>query len=155
MKRRIWALLLAALVALPLAGCRRSFEGHISEFCYTHGHYWFGYHVYTITTVDDQIYAKMAFETTDGMADPELEGWEVQVALTEAESGAFDELCLKTLRLPEWKESYVDDSVTDMDSWGLAYTWSGEEYETGGYAVYPEGLSAIRAFFEDLDWPEG
>lgn len=150
--KRVWSILLATLL---LAGCQKPLEGHISEFRYEQGHYWFGYHVYTITTIDGQPYAEMAFETTDGMAHPELEGWEVQIALTEAESAAFDELCLKTLRLPDWEERYDDTSVTDMDNWALTYTWDGKEYETGGYAVFPEGLSEIRAFFEGLDWPEG
>lgn len=153
MKLRVWTLLLAALLAQPLAGCRSSFEGHISKFQFYEGHPWVGYHVYTVTTVDDQLYAKMAFENTGPMENG-LESQEVQIALTEAESGAFDELCLKTLRLPDWKERYADDSITCQDVWDLTYTWDGEEHETSGYAVFPEGLSAIRAFFEDLDWPE-
>ena len=151
MKRRMGAFLLAALLVLPLTGCQRSFEGHISEFYYEQGHALFGgYHVYTITTVDDQVYAQMAFET----AEPGLESYEVQIALTEAESEAFDELCLKTLRLPDWKERYEDRSFRYQDDWRLVYIWDGEEYETSGYAVFPKGLSKIRAFFEGLNWPE-
>ena len=154
MSRYIGSLFLAVLLALPFTGSQQSFEGHISELRYREGHPWYGYHVYAITSIDDQIYAKKAFETTGGMRDPDLEGWEVQVTLTEDESAAFDELCLKTLRLPDWEERYEDNSITCQDIWSLTYTLDGVEYETSGYALFPKDLSKIKAFFDDLDWPE-
>lgn len=148
--KRVWSILLATLL---LAGCQKPFEGHISEFRYEYGHPWVGYHVYAITTVDGQVHAKMAFEKT-GPVENGMESQEVQLVLTEEERAAFDELCLKTLRLPDWKERYADNSITCQDVWSLSYTWDGVEYETSGYAVFPEGLSEMRAFFEGLDWPE-
>lgn len=158
MKRRsvllLAAVLLATVFLVVLLAWKWPFAGHISAFRYRSGHYWYGYDVYTTFTEDDTVYAKRAFETTNGMADPTLEDWEVTVTLTDEESAAFDQLILNTLRLPRWKERYENLNITDQDSWSITYTWDGKEYFTGGYAVFPEGLSQIRDFFASLDWPE-
>lgn len=157
MKRAVlWGSLLSAaavVLFVILFWFFRPLSGHISAFSYRYGHYWYGYTVYSVYTEGGQLYAKHAFETTDGMEDPTQEPWELTLPLTDEESAAFDQLILRDLRLPRWKESYVDPNITDMDSWSITYTWDGTEYATGGYAVYPEGLREIGAFFAALDWP--
>lgn len=148
------ALLLAAGLLAVLFWRVRPLTGHISAFRYDWGHVWDGYQVYGIFTEDDTVYAKRAFEATDGMAYP-AESWEMTAALTDEESAAFDKLILNTLRLPNWKDRYEPKIDTyDASSWYIHYTWNGKEYSTSGYAVFPDGLAQIRAFFDSLDWPD-
>jgi len=140
-----------ALLALTY---KEPLEGHISAFLYRRGHAWYGYYEDALTTEDGVLYATRAFVPTKIMADPQREGWQMRIPLTEEESAAFDALVLQTLRLPEWEDFYMPEEIpTDQDDWTVLYTWNGAEHTTGGYYVFPEGLARISAFFDALNWP--